>query len=183
MIFNKTPLEGAFTIEVTPFMDERGFFTRIFCENEFKDKGLNPAFVQVNHSGTVKTGSIRGMHMQMAPWGETKLIKCIKGRIFDVIVDVRATSPTFLKWFGAELSAENKKMMYVPKGFAHGFQTLEENSDITYLVSQFYNKEHEFSLNYNDPRVNIQWPLPLGMVSEKDNSAPFLQNDFKGYIE
>ena len=183
MIFNKTFLEGAYTIDVTPFTDERGFFTRFFCEKEFAANQLNTNFVQANHSGTFTVGSIRGMHMQMAPWGETKLIKCIKGSIFDVIVDIREGSPTFLQWFGAALSAENKRMMYVPKGFAHGFQTLEENTEITYLVSQFYNKEFEFSLRYNDPRINIEWPLKLADISDKDANAQLLQSKFKGYIE
>jgi dTDP-4-dehydrorhamnose 3,5-epimerase len=181
MIFTATPLEGAFIIDVEPFTDDRGFFTRFFCENEFRQHDLVSSFLQANHSGTDKAGTVRGMHMQNAPWGETKLVKCIKGRIFDVIVDVRATSPTFLQWFGAELSAENKKMMYVPKGFAHGFQTLEDNSDIMYLVSQVYNKDAELPLRYNDPAIGIQWPLPVTVISEKDANAALCNENFKGY--
>ena len=183
MIYNKTDLEGAYTIDPEPFEDARGFFTRFYCHDEFKANGLVTDFVQGNHSGTTRKGSIRGMHMQLAPRGETKLVKCIKGRIYDVIIDVRRSSPDYLKWFGAELSEGNKRMMYVPKGFAHGFQTLEENSEIMYLVSQFYSKEHELSLRFDDPAIGIKWPLPLTAISDKDAGALLIQDDFKGYTE
>ena len=161
-------------------MDSRGFFTRTFCEKEFAAHGLVQHFVQANHSGTSGAGVIRGMHFQQAPFCEVKLVKCVQGSIFDVIVDVRAGSPTFLQWFGAELSAENKRMMYVPAGFAHGFQSLTEHSEITYMVSDFYNKESEGGVKYDDARVNIAWPLPVSLVSDKDKQIPLINDSFTG---
>lgn len=178
MIFNPSPLAGAFTIDVTPFQDNRGFFTRIFCEKEFAEHNLVQHFVQANHSGTNGKGVIRGMHFQHSPFCEVKLVKCVQGAIFDVIVDVRKDSPTFLKWFGAELSAENKRMMYVPAGFAHGFQSLTDYSEITYMVSNFYNKESESGIRFNDEAVGINWPLPVSLVSEKDQAIPLVDSNF-----
>lgn len=180
MIFTPAILDGAFTIDVQPFQDSRGFFTRVFCEKEFAEHGLVQHFVQANHSGTQGKGVIRGMHFQNAPHCEVKLVKCVQGAIFDVIVDVRKDSPTFLQWFGAELSSENKKMMYVPAGFAHGFQSLSDYSEITYMVSAFYNKESEGGVKYNDPKVNIEWPLPVSLVSDKDMSIPLIDGSFIG---
>lgn len=182
MIFNPLDLKGAFTIDVQPFQDSRGFFTRTFCEKEFAEQQLVQHFVQANHSGTEGVGVIRGMHFQHAPFCEVKLVKCVQGSIYDVIVDVRAGSPTYLQWFGAELSAENKRMMYVPRGFAHGFQTLSEYSEITYMVSEFYNKESEGGIKYDDPKVNIKWPLPVSLVSDKDMNITYIDNHFKGVI-
>ncbi len=182
MIFNPLDLKGAFTIDVQPFQDSRGFFTRTFCEKEFAEQQLVQHFVQANHSGTEGVGVIRGMHFQYAPFCEVKLVKCVQGSIYDVIVDVRAGSPTYLQWFGAELSAENKRMMYVPRGFAHGFQTLSEYSEITYMVSEFYNKESEGGIKYDDPKVNIKWPLPVSLVSDKDMNITYIDNHFKGVI-
>ena len=151
MIFNSLVLKGAFTIDVQPIADSRGFFTRTFCEKEFAEHNLVQHFVQANHSGTHGKGVIRGMHFQHSPYCETKLVKCVQGAIFDVIVDVRKGSPTFLKWFGAGLTAQNKRMMYVPAGFAHGFQSISDYSEITYMVSNFYNKESEGGVRYDDP--------------------------------
>ncbi len=178
MIFNPSPLAGAYTIDVTPFQDNRGFFTRTFCEKEFAEHNLVQHFVQANHSGTNGKGVIRGMHFQHSPFCEVKLVKCVQGAIFDVIVDVRKDSPTFLKWFGAELSAENKRMMYVPAGFAHGFQSLTDYSEITYMVSNFYNKESESGIRFNDEIVDINWPLPVSLVSEKDQAIPLVDLNF-----
>ena len=180
MLFNPTKLKGAYTIDVQPFQDKRGFFTRTFCENEFGVQNLVQHFVQANHSGTHGKGVIRGMHFQHSPFCEVKLVKCVQGSIFDVIIDVREGSPTFLQWFGTELSAENKRMMYVPEGFAHGFQSLTDYSEITYMVSSFYNKESEAGVKYNDPKVNIEWPLPVSLVSDKDNSIPAIDDSFSG---
>lgn len=180
MIFNPTKLAGAFTIDVQPFQDSRGFFTRTFCEKEFAAQGLVQHFVQANHSGTQGKGVIRGMHFQHAPHGEVKLVKCVQGSIFDVIVDVRAGSPTFLQWFGAELNAENKRMMYVPAGFAHGFQSLSDYSEITYLVSAFYNKESEGGIKYDDAAVGIEWPVAVSLVSDKDLKIPLIDASFSG---
>ncbi|HEV7781809.1 MAG TPA: dTDP-4-dehydrorhamnose 3,5-epimerase [Chitinophagaceae bacterium] len=182
MIFNPLNLNGAFTIDVQPFQDSRGFFTRTFCEKEFASEGLVQHFVQANHSGTHGKGVIRGMHFQHSPHCEVKLVKCVQGGIFDVIVDVRKGSPTFLQWFGAELTAENKRMMYVPAGFAHGFQSLTEYSEITYMVSAFYNKESEGGVKYDDPNVNIEWPLPVSLVSDKDMKIPLIDSTFEGVL-
>jgi len=182
MIFNPLILAGAFTIDVQPFQDSRGFFTRTFCENEFSAHGLVQHFVQANHSGTNGKGIIRGMHFQRTPFFEVKLVKCVQGAIFDVIVDVRKNSPTFLQWYGAELTAENKKMMYVPAGFAHGFQSLTDYSEITYMVSGFYNKESEGGVKYDDPKVKIEWPLPISLVSDKDMKIPFIDSTFEGVL-
>lgn len=180
MIFNPLILKGAFTVDVQPFEDSRGFFTRVFCEKEFGDQQLVTHFVQANHSGTKGKGVIRGMHFQHMPHSEVKLVKCVQGAIFDVIVDVRKGSPTFLQWFGAELTAENRRMMYVPAGFAHGFQSLSDYSEITYMVSNFYNKESEGGVKYDDPAVNIEWPLPVSLVSEKDNNISLIDSTFQG---
>jgi len=182
MIFNPLPLKGAFTIDVQPFQDNRGFFTRTFCEKEFAENDLVTRFVQSNHSGTHGKGVIRGMHFQHAPFCETKLVKCVRGAVFDVIIDVRKGSSTFLQWYGAELNEENKSMMYVPMGFAHGFQSLTDYSEITYMVSAFYNKESEGGVRYNDPRVNIGWPLPVTLVSDKDMQIPVIDTQFNGVI-
>ena len=165
-----------------PFQDNRGFFTRTFCEKEFAAHGLVQHFVQANHSGTQGKGVVRGMHFQHAPHCEVKLVKCVQGAIFDVVVDVRAGSPTFLQWFGAELTAENKRMMYVPQGFAHGFQTLTEYSEITYMVSAFYNKESEGGVKFDDPAAGIKWPLPVSLVSDKDMKVPLVTEAFRGVI-
>lgn len=182
MIFNPLPLQGAFTIDVQPFQDSRGFFTRTFCEKEFAVHNLVQHFVQANHSGTHGVGVIRGMHFQNHPFCEVKLVKCVQGAVFDVIIDVRAGSSTFLQWYGAELSAENKRMMYVPAGFAHGFQSLADYSEITYMVSAFYNKESEGGVKYDDPRVNVEWPMPVSLVSDKDTQIPLIDANFKGVI-
>jgi dTDP-4-dehydrorhamnose 3,5-epimerase len=182
MIFNPLNLAGAFTIEVEPFQDNRGFFTRTFCEREFAQYDLVQHFVQANHSGSHGKGVIRGMHFQHPPFSEVKLVKCVQGAIFDVIVDARAGSPTFLQWAGAELTAENKRMMYVPAGFAHGIQTLTDYSEIVYMVSNFYNKESEGGIRYNDEKVKIEWPLPVSLVSEKDQQIPLVDAHFKGVI-
>lgn len=182
MIFNPLSLSGAFTIDVQPFQDIRGFFTRTFCENEFSQQALITHFVQANHSGTNGKGVVRGMHFQFPPEGEVKLVKCVQGAIFDVIVDVRAGSSTFLQWYGTELTAENKRMMYVPIGFAHGFQSLTDYSEITYMVSNFYRKESEGGIRYDDPKIKIDWPLPVSLVSDKDMKIPLVDEKFKGVI-
>ena len=182
MIFNPLPLQGAFTIDVQPNQDNRGFFTRTFCEREFAEHNLVQHFVQANHSGTNGKGVIRGMHFQHSPFCEVKLVKCVQGAVFDVIVDVRKGSLTFLQWYGAELSATNKKMMYVPAGFAHGFQSLTDYSEITYMVSVFYNKDSEAGVKFNDPSVNINWPLTVSLVSDKDQKIPLVDTDFKAVI-
>jgi len=177
----ETPLQGAFIIEPNAFVDHRGFFARIFCVDELKEYGLACTIVQANHSKSIGIGTIRGLHYQRPPHAETKIIKCIKGRIFDVIVDVRKNSPTFLKWFGAELTAENKKMVYVPEGFAHGFQALEEEVEIIYLVTNFYSPDAEQGVHFNDPKIKIKWPITQKIItSEKDQKIPCIDTSFKG---
>jgi dTDP-4-dehydrorhamnose 3,5-epimerase len=180
MIFRPTPLAGSYLIELTPNSDHRGWFARTYCKNEFTQIGHTKEFVQMNQSYTREKGALRGMHFQRTPNREIKLVRCISGAVYDVIVDLRAGSPTFGKWFGAELSATNKKMMYVPEGFGHGFQTLQEDSELLYLVSEFYAPGVEGGVRYDDPMLNIQWPLPVSDISEKDANHSFLTENFNG---
>lgn len=174
MIFTELELKGAYLVEVKKLEDERGFFGRAWCRNEFLDHGMNPDFVQLNTSFSKKKGTIRGMHYQVDPYQEVKFIRCTRGRIYDVIIDLRPDSPTFKKWVGNELTADNYRMVYVPENFAHGFVTLEDDSEVYYPVSQFYTPGAERGLRYNDPAFNIKWPVEITMVSAKDNA----HNDF-----
>lgn len=172
MKFTETPLKGAFLIDLEKREDERGFFARAFCVNEFKQHDLDANIVQINNSLSVDKGTLRGMHYQLAPKAETKIVRCIKGALFDVIVDLRKDSPTFLKWFGAEITADNRRMMYVPKGFAHGFITLEPHTEAFYMVTEFYAPEMERGIRYNDPALAIEWPIEPVVVSDKDLKHP-----------
>jgi len=173
MLFVGTKLEGAFVVEPEPRKDERGFFARIWCQREFQEHGLVANVVQSNLSYSRKAGTLRGMHYQVAPDEETKLIRCTKGAIYDVIIDLRPTSPTYMQWEAFELTADNYKMLYVPKGFANGFQTLEDNVEILYHVSQFYSPMSERGVRWNDPQFGIKWPdVPLRTISEKDRNWP-----------
>lgn len=175
MKFIPTILNGSFTIQLDPINDERGWFARYFCKKEFSTIGHNKEWVQMNHSFSLKKGTLRGMHFQKPPYSEIKLVRCIQGSVFDVIIDLRKDSPTFLKWFGAELSAENKLMMYIPEGFAHGFQTLEDNSGLLYMHTAYYSPEAEDGLRYNDPQVNISWPLEISEISMRDTNHDLLE--------
>jgi dTDP-4-dehydrorhamnose 3,5-epimerase len=181
MIFEPLPLEGAFRISPQPISDSRGWFSRYFCAKEFGNAGLETIWVQCNHSFSSHRGSIRGLHYQYAPFAETKLVRCTSGAIFDVIVDVRDNSPTFLQWYAAELSAANKAMFYIPSGFAHGFQTLMPDTEVQYHHSAFYTPGAEKGLRFNDPAINISWPFVVSEISEKDNNHPFIKNGLKGY--
>jgi len=172
MIFNKTPLQDAYTIELERRGDDRGFFARMFCEKEFGDHGLETRFVQVNNSLTSKARTLRGMHYQLAPAAEVKLVRCIKGSLYDVILDLREGSATFGKHFGVELSAENRRMMYAPRGFAHGFVTLAPDTEAVYMVSDFYSPEAERGVRFDDPRFGIAWPVAPVEMSEKDRKWP-----------
>jgi dTDP-4-dehydrorhamnose 3,5-epimerase len=174
MIFKETPLPGAYLIELEKKGDDRGFFARAFCEKEFANHKLSSRFVQVNNSLSAQSGTLRGMHYQLSPKGETKLVRCIRGGLFDVILDLRKDSPTFGKSFGAELTAENRRMMYVPKGFAHGFITIEPNTEAFYFVDEFYSPEHERGVRWNDPKFKIAWPAHPEVLSDKDKN----QRDF-----
>lgn len=172
MIFTELSLKGAFLVEVKKLEDDRGFFGRAWCKNEFLEHGLNPNFVQINTSLSKKKGTIRGMHYQVDPYQEVKFIRCTRGRIWDVIIDLRPDSPTFMKWCGNELSADNYRMVYVPGNFAHGFITLEDDSEVYYPVSEFYTPGAERGLRWDDPAFSIEWPIEAVMVSEKDRAHP-----------
>ncbi len=176
MKFEKLPVDGAYLIDLEKRGDERGFFARVFCVNEFREHGLTTEFVQVNNSSSADVGTLRGMHYQLAPAAETKLVRCIKGSLWDCIVDVRPESATYGQWFGAELSAENRRMMYVPKGFAHGFITLEPDTEAFYFVDEFYAPEQERGLRWDDPKIGIEWPREPTVLSDKDRNHP----DFAG---
>lgn len=180
MIFTETPLKGSYTIDIELVGDERGWFARTFCENEFKKIGHNTNWVQLNHSFTKNKGTVRGMHFQIYPYSEIKLVRCISGAVYDVIIDLRKDSDSFLKYFGIELSSANKKMIYIPKGFAHGFQTLTDNCELLYHHSTFYTPNSEAGIKYNDPKLNINWPTQITSLSERDNSHLLINQNFKG---
>lgn len=169
MIFNETPLKGAYTIDLEKKGDDRGFFARFFCINEFDKIGLDRNVVQINNSSSAQKGTLRGMHYQLPPHSETKIVRCIKGSLYDVILDIRPDSPTFGQSFGTELSAKNRTMMYVPKGFAHGFLTLTDDVEAFYLVTEFYAPQAERGIRWNDPKFGIQWPIEPVIISDKDN--------------
>jgi len=177
MFFHKIKLSGAFIVDIDPIVDERGFFARGWCENEFKKHGLDTRILQCNLSQNKKKGTLRGLHYQASPYQEAKLIRCIKGSIFDVIIDLRSNSDTFLKWFGVELTAENYRMLYVPENFAHGYQTLEDNSVVFYQVSEFYKPEYGRGIKWNDPSINIRWPLENKTISTQDQRWPLIERN------
>ncbi len=172
MKFTETPLKGAYLIDLEKRGDERGFFARFFCTQEFEKMGLEKSFVQGNNSSSAYKGTLRGMHYQLTPKRETKLVRCLKGTLYDVILDLREDSPTFGKHFGAELTAENRTMMYVPEGFAHGFITLQDDSEVLYMVSDSYAPELERGVRWNDPTFNIEWPIQPTIVSDRDSKHP-----------
>ncbi|MDQ2718404.1 MAG: dTDP-4-dehydrorhamnose 3,5-epimerase [Bacteroidota bacterium] len=180
MKFNPTPLKGSYVIELSTIEDSRGWFARTFSKDEFvKETGNTKEWVQMNHSFTLIKGTIRGMHFQPLPFSEIKLVRCIAGEVFDVIVDLRKDSSTYLKWYGTILSAENKKMMYIAEGFAHGFQTLSQKAELIYHHSEFYNPNAESGIKYNDTAVNIQWPIEVTEISERDKNHPLIDSTFK----
>jgi dTDP-4-dehydrorhamnose 3,5-epimerase len=170
MIFTETRLKDAFIVALAPHQDERGFFARSWCQREFQDHGLNPALVQCNISYNKKKGTLRGMHLQLAPYAEAKLVRCTRGAIYDVIIDLRSDSPTYLQWLGIELSSENHLALFVPEGFAHGFQTLADETEVFYQMSAFYSPECSRGFRWDDPAFGIVWPLPVSVISEKDAS-------------
>jgi len=173
MKFNKTELKDAVIIELGRLEDSRGFFARAYCDKEFEAQGLNTEWVQCNTAYNNTKGILRGMHFQSAPDAEVKLVRCTRGAIFDVILDLRVNSPSFKKWLGVELTADNHRMLYVPKGFAHGYLTLEANSEIYYQVSNPYSPSAEGGVRWNDPAFNIDWPIKEGLlISEKDAALP-----------
>jgi dTDP-4-dehydrorhamnose 3,5-epimerase len=172
MTFKETSLKGAYLIEPELHEDERGFFARTFCQEEFRKHGLNPQLVQCSVSYNRSRGTLRGMHYQTAPYAETKLVRCTKGAIYDVIIDLRPGSPTFARWIGADLTAANLRMIYIPEQFAHGFQTLEDDTEVFYQMSELYAPECARGIRWNDPAFGIHWPTADRIISVRDNSYP-----------
>jgi dTDP-4-dehydrorhamnose 3,5-epimerase len=170
MIFRETPLKGAFVIDLERREDSRGFFARTFCQKEFAAHGLKSVIAQANVALTRRRGTVRGLHFQIPPAAETKVVRCTRGGIFDVIVDLRPESATYLAHFAIELSEANRSALYVPERFAHGFQTLEADSETSYLIGEFYSPEHERGLRADDARLGVKWPLPIAEMSDKDRA-------------
>lgn len=178
MKFIETVLKGAFVIEIEKREDSRGFFARSFCKDEYAKVGLYNEIIQINNSLSKHTGTLRGMHYQLAPKQEDKIVRCIKGAIYDVIIDMREDSETFCEWFGIELNETNRRSLYVPKGFAHGNISLVDESELLYLVTEYYSPESERGIRWNDPKFNIRWPIMPVEISEKDNSHPFFDPNY-----
>lgn len=174
MIFHETKLQGAYVIDIERVEDERGFFARSFCQKEFRKFGLEDGMAQCNISFNTKKHTLRGLHYQLAPHAEAKLVRCTRGGIFDAIVDLRDGSPTYRQWYATELTGENRRMLYIPKGFAHGLLTLEDNTEVFYVMSDFYSSDHARGLRWDDPAIGIQWPVERPIVSERDKSFQLL---------
>jgi dTDP-4-dehydrorhamnose 3,5-epimerase len=172
MIFTETKLKGAFIIEPEKLEDDRGFFARSWCHKEFKAHGLNPSLAQCSISFSKQKGTLRGMHYQLFPYAEAKLVRCTRGSVYDAIIDLQPASPTFKQYFGLILTSHNHKMLYVPECFAHGFLTLEDNTEVFYQMSEFYSPEHAQVVRWNDPAFRIEWPLPPGTMSDRDRNCP-----------
>lgn len=170
MRFLETKLDGAWLIEPEPIRDSRGYFARTFCTRDFEERGLESRFVQHSRSFSATKGTLRGLHFQTAPHEEVKLVSCVSGAVYDVIVDLRPNSPTYRKWQGFELSADNKRQLYVPAGFAHGFQTLTDEAELNYLISAFYEPAASTGISYDDPALGVTWPLPVSVISDRDKS-------------
>lgn len=175
MLFEKMNLEGLWVISPQLVEDKRGFFARMVCEKEFEAHGLPNRWTQQNIAYNHRKGTLRGMHYQLGDSAEIKVVRCTQGSIYDVVVDLRKASPTYLRWTGVELSAENHKMFYIPEGFAHGYMTLTDHAEISYLVSAFYAPGAESGIRYNDPKVGIAWPMEPAVISDKDSSWPYLK--------
>jgi dTDP-4-dehydrorhamnose 3,5-epimerase len=175
MIFQPTKINGLYIIETRFTSDERGYFGRVFCKDENEKNKINFNIVQANRSLSREKGTLRGMHFQTEPMAETKMVQCIRGSVYDVAIDLRPDSPTYKQWVGQELSEKNQKIFLIPQGFAHGFQTLEENSELLYFMSEFYSAEHAAGVRYNDPAFAISWPLPVSVVSKRDQAWPLLE--------
>lgn len=186
MIITETRLKGAYIIDIERREDSRGFFARAFCQREFRAIGLNPVIAQANIASNVRRGTLRGMHFQFPPAAETKLVRCTRGAIVDIIVDLRPESPTYLQHVAVELNETNQRALYVPERFAHGYQTLVDNTDTSYQVGEFYAPEAESGLMYNDPKLGLTWPLPVSVISEKDQNFRLLNEvepELKGRME
>jgi len=177
MIFTETVLKGAYVIDPEPVRDERGMFARTWCQQEFEAQGLKVTWVQSSFSVNNRRGTLRGMHYQVAPHDEVKLVRCTMGAIYDVIVDLRPESPTYCHYFGVMLSAENRRALYIPQRFAHGFLTLQDNSEVTYHMSEFYAPASAWGIRWDDPTFRIEWPEPVTVLSEKDRTWPAFQKN------
>jgi dTDP-4-dehydrorhamnose 3,5-epimerase len=175
LIFSETNLQGAFVVDLERREDERGFFARGFCQEEFREHGLKPMIAQANVAYNHRRGTLRGMHFQVPPAAETKLVRCTRGAILDIIVDLRPESTTWLQHAAVELTEANHRALYVPERFAHGYQVLMDKTETSYQVGEFYSPFHERALRYDDPRLGLQWPLPVTLISEKDRKAPLLE--------
>lgn len=182
MIFTETKLKGAYIIELERREDSRGFFARGFCQNEFRAHGLKPTVAQGNIASNIKAGTLRGMHFQYPPAAESKLVRCTRGAIYDIIVDLRPESPTYLQHIGVELNEDSQRALYVPERFAHGYQTLTDKTDTSYLVGEFYTPEAEGGLLYDDPSLKLDWPLPVSVISDKDQKFP-LYREIEGELK
>ena len=180
MRFTETKLAGAYIVDLSPHADERGFFARTFDAKLFEERGINPVIAQANLSYNRHKGTLRGMHMQVAPALESKFIRCVRGALYDVIVDMRPDSPTYLEHIGVELTAENRRALFVPESFAHGFQTLADETDAFYEVGQFYTPGTERGFRHDDPAFGIEWPLPVTTISDKDASWDLLKPETEG---
>ena len=172
MIFRETKLKGAFIIELDKLHDERGFFARSYCSREFEEHGLNPRVAQCNISYNAKKGTLRGMHYQIPPYEEAKLVRCTAGAIYDVIIDLRPDSRTYLEHYGIRLDPENRLMLFIPEGFAHGFLTLGDHTEVFYQMSEFYASDSARGIRWNDPRFHIPWPIEPAVISERDRNSP-----------
>jgi dTDP-4-dehydrorhamnose 3,5-epimerase len=168
MIFSETKLKGAFVLELEARADHRGFFARTFCAREFEQHGLNPAIAQCNFSYNHQRGTLRGLHYQIPPVSETKVVSCLRGAIYDVIIDLRPDSPTYKQHIDIELTAENHRALYIPEMFAHGFQTLTDDAEVFYQMGEFYTPGYDRGLRYDDPEFKIDWPLPVSVISDRD---------------
>jgi dTDP-4-dehydrorhamnose 3,5-epimerase len=175
MVFTETKLKGAFLIDLERREDSRGFFARAFCQKEFTAHGLKPTIAQANVAFNIKKGTLRGMHFQFPPAPETKLVRCTRGAILDIIVDLRPESATYLQHISVELNEENQRSLYVPERFAHGYQALRDNTDTSYQVGEFYTPSAESGLLHNDPKLNLEWPLPISVISDKDQKFTLLE--------
>lgn len=180
MMFAETPLSGLWEIQTSPRGDERGYFTRLFCAEAFAPVRPNMRFVQVNHSATAKRGTVRGLHYQQAPAAEAKLIRCIRGAVFDVAVDIRESSPTFGKWHAVDLTASNERQIFIPEGFAHGFQALTDDAQLLYQHTVPYTPSCGRGVLYCDPSVGIEWPLAVTTISDRDAQLPLLNSAVAG---
>lgn len=180
MKIHGTPLAGLMLVETAPIKDERGGFVRMFCEMDCAELRPNLHWAQINVSNTSHSGTVRGMHFQHPPAAEAKMIRCLRGRVFDVAIDLRAGSPTFLHWHGVELREDGPLQFFIPEGFAHGFQALTDNAQLLYLHTAAWSRQHEGALRHDDPALSIAWPLPVTRVSEKDRHAPLLDDRFVG---